>query len=316
MARDDDSPSTRVPPASEGPAEHEDPALETDDADAPAQPMSTVAELSLSAATAWAGAQRERAGRAEEFRKAVAAALGELPQRVTTTLHLPESLQPATLAQWIRGRVAKARPELVVGRSPRKRWRWLRHLARSHVRIHRHAADVYGRALEAAKHANLPHGLDPEDLASSTYLKASTSPPENLSRATLASWVQTTAANCRTDHFRKEGAKREARSEQRDDDDGFDAVADAVEPASSECDVSRALEHGEVMAKFRGAIRALLPEHQQAVALRIAGLSDCEIALRMDKPQGTVRCWFSREIPKRLRAIVSIDAEDLASAFA
>ena len=132
-----------------------------------------------------------------------------------------------------------------------------------------------------------------EDATSLVFSRVLTALPRfALEGASFRSWLFTIAHHVIVDALR---ARREAYS--------LSAAAAVIDPAPDPED--QALAADEVRA-FRALLAHLTPEQAQVMELRLAGLTDVEIARVLGRSHGAVRAAQHRAVV-RLRAVLGVD---------
>ncbi len=111
-------------------------------------------------------------------------------------------------------------------------------------------------------------------------------------RGSLAAWLVTVARTRALDKYRSMSSRRKAESKVDPD-----PVAPAVDPSTSAA-------HRQLSEKVRGALGQLAPQQRQVLEVAyFEGLSQSEIAERMNAPLGTVKSW-TRQALMRLRELL------------
>jgi len=153
-----------------------------------------------------------------------------------------------------------------------------------------HGGLVYGVALRILGSAG-----DAEDVTQEAWLQvwnqASRYDPR---RASVAGWLLTVARSRALDKLRSRNARRRAEDDARRD----------TQMAASGPDPHSESSQSELQTKLAAALASLHPDHRQVLELAyFAGLSQSEIAARLERPLGTVKSW-SRQGLMQLRALV------------
>lgn len=118
----------------------------------------------------------------------------------------------------------------------------------------------------------------------------------NPARGSVGAWLVTLARSRAIDRLRSEGSRARAEGA---------AVADPPDPAP---DASIDAGHRQMNERVRGAMAQLEPRQRQVLELAyFSGLTQTEIAERIDAPLGTVKSW-TRQGLLRLRELVPQEA--------
>jgi RNA polymerase sigma-70 factor (ECF subfamily) len=154
--------------------------------------------------------------------------------------------------------------------------------------------DLYGPLLYSVALRILRSATDAEDAVQQAWLQAwRNARSYDARRGTVAAWLLTLTRSRALDLYRSLASRK--RAESRVDPDPAPPAAD---------DPSAGAAHGQLSARVREALETL-PEAQRQV-LEIAyfeGLSQSEIASRLNAPLGTVKSW-TRQGLMRLRELL------------
>ncbi len=153
----------------------------------------------------------------------------------------------------------------------------------------RHAAMLYGLALRI-----VGRPADAEEVLQDTWLQAwRTAATWDPARGTVAGWLVTLARSRAIDRLRSIGSRRRAES----------SSPPPAAPATGDEPAARA-EQREQHARITAALAALTPRQREVLELGyFGGLSQSEIAGRLDAPLGSVKSW-TRQGLMRLRELV------------
>lgn len=139
----------------------------------------------------------------------------------------------------------------------------------------------------------LRSGADAEDALQNAWLqvwKRSTS--YDARRGTVAAWLLTVARSRALDRYRSVASRRQA-----------EARVDP-EPLMPTPDPSTGAVRGQLRERVREALAQLEPQQRQVLEIAyFQGLSQSEIAERINAPLGTVKSW-TRQALMRLRELV------------
>jgi len=152
----------------------------------------------------------------------------------------------------------------------------------------RHNGLLYSVALRIVR-----SGADAEEVLQESWLQiwrgAGT---YNETRGTVGAWLVTVARSRAIDRIRSEGSR--ARAEKA-------AGADAPPPTE---DASANAAHRQMSERVSRALEKLGPQHRQVLELAyFAGLTQSEIAGRLNAPLGTIKSW-TRQALIRLSDLV------------
>jgi RNA polymerase sigma-70 factor (ECF subfamily) len=144
----------------------------------------------------------------------------------------------------------------------------------------------------------LKSGADAEDTLQDVWLqvwrRSATYDPR---RGTVAAWLLTVARSRALDRYRSASSRRLA--EQRSKELG-EAPGPTADPAGEAV-------LGETGLRVRDALAQLHPKQRQALEIAyFEGLSQSEVAARLDTPLGTVKSW-TRQGLQKLREILPLE---------
>ena len=139
----------------------------------------------------------------------------------------------------------------------------------------------------------LRSSADAEDVLQETWLqvwkRAATYDPR---RGTVAAWLLTVVRSRALDRYRSMGSR--ARAEAKVD----------PEPVTPPEDPTRAAAQAQLGERVRNAMAMLTPQQRQALEIAyFEGLSQSEVAERLNTPLGTVKSW-TRQGLMRLRELL------------
>ena len=143
-------------------------------------------------------------------------------------------------------------------------------------------------------------GADAEEVLQDTWVQAWRSADRfDPARGTVGAWLVTIARSRALDRVRSMGAWRRAETA---------AAAEAVaEPAPIAPDPATGYARRMLKQDVASAMTALAPQQRQVVELAyFEGLSQTEIATRLDAPLGTVKSW-TRQALLKLRERVPVE---------
>ena len=114
----------------------------------------------------------------------------------------------------------------------------------------------------------------------------------DASRGTVAAWLVMLARSRALDRLRSLGSRRSAETRAE------------AEPRTPPADASVSASRRQLSERVASALARLTPEQRQVIEIAyFEGLSQTEIAKRMDAPLGTVKSW-TRQGLTRLRELV------------
>ena len=114
----------------------------------------------------------------------------------------------------------------------------------------------------------------------------------NAARGTVGAWLVTVARSRAIDRIRSEGSRE--RAEQ----------ASGTDPVPPTKDASAEVAHRQMSERVGRALDQLGPQHRQVLELAyFGGLTQSEIAERLDAPLGTIKSW-TRQALVRLSDLV------------
>ena len=135
---------------------------------------------------------------------------------------------------------------------------------------------------------------DADDALQETWVQAwRTAPSYDLNRGTVAAWLLTIARTRALDRVRSAASRR--RNE---------GLVEGEPPINLPDDPSAASEHRQLSERVRRALGALEPKHRRVLECAyFDGLSQAEIATRLNAPLGTVKSW-TRQALTRLKELL------------
>jgi RNA polymerase sigma-70 factor (ECF subfamily) len=160
----------------------------------------------------------------------------------------------------------------------------------------RYADLLYSLALRIVGSAS-----DAEEVLQDSWLQAwRTARSYDPSRGAVGAWLVTIARSRALDRLRSLGSRRRA--------EGAASVEAASEPPSPASDPASAHARRLLRKDVAAAVTSLAPQQRQVVELAyFEGLSQSEIATRLDAPLGTVKSW-TRQALLKLRERVPVEA--------
>ena len=152
----------------------------------------------------------------------------------------------------------------------------------------RHAGLVYGLARRVVRDPGLC-----EEVVQDTFVKVwRRAETFDASRAGAVTWLVGVARNCAIDRLRREAAQPLHGSVEILDGDGASTVDDGASSADDEyaadpADIAQVHDRAD---RIRVAVKQLPPAQRRAIELAyFSGLSQSEIATRLDEPLGTIK---------------------------
>ncbi len=143
-------------------------------------------------------------------------------------------------------------------------------------------------------------GADAEEVLQDTWMQAwRTAATYDPARGAVGAWLVTIARSRALDRVRSLGSRRRAET----------AAAEeaATEPAPQAPDPATGYARRMLKKDVTAALTALAPQQRQVVELAyFEGLSQTEIAARLDAPLGTVKSW-TRQALLKLRERVPVE---------
>lgn len=158
---------------------------------------------------------------------------------------------------------------------------------------------VYSTALRIVRDAHLA-----EDLAQEIFLRLWRRPESYiLHRGGFLTWLLTVTRNRAIDEARSRG--RRYRHET-----AFPEERQREVPAGSEADPASGAELADLQRAVRSALETLPPEQRQVIELAyFGGLSQREIAQRLDQPLGTVKTRIRLGMQRLRAALAGLEGE-------
>jgi len=152
-----------------------------------------------------------------------------------------------------------------------------------------YGALVYGVALRITGTS-----ADAEDVAQEAWLQVwRQAASYDARRGAVAAWILTVVRSRALDRIRSLGSRRRAE----------DAAGQEFDPVIT-ANPQSATVQSQLQSKLEAALAALQPEQRQVLELAYyGGLSQSQIAARLERPLGTVKSW-SRQGLQRLRELV------------
>ena len=153
--------------------------------------------------------------------------------------------------------------------------------------------DRYTPLLYPVCHRILRNGVDAEDALQDAWLQIwKRSATYEARRGSVAAWLLTVARSRALDRYRSLSSRRQA-----------EARGEA-EPATPAVDPATTAARGQLSQRVREALSQLAPQQRQVLEIAyFQGLSQSEIAARLETPLGTVKSW-TRQALMRLRELL------------
>jgi RNA polymerase sigma-70 factor (ECF subfamily) len=153
-----------------------------------------------------------------------------------------------------------------------------------------HGALLYGVALRIVR-----DGAEAEDVVQETWMQVWRSAASyDPRRGTVAAWLLTLARSRALDRWRAAAARQRA----------VQAAEVEAPPPAQPADPETTSAQSQLAAHVTRALASLPPDHRRVLELAyFAGLSQSEIAARLNTPLGTVKSWTRQGLSK-LRQIV------------
>ena len=107
----------------------------------------------------------------------------------------------------------------------------------------------------------------------------------------FSTWLYRLAHNAAIDFLRRRAHQRGAESPLSLDEEENGLAALTPDPGPSPQEL---VEHKQLQEALAGGLARLSPDHRQALALRLSGLSYAEIARTLDLEEGTVKSRIAR----------------------
>jgi RNA polymerase sigma-70 factor (ECF subfamily) len=155
--------------------------------------------------------------------------------------------------------------------------------------------DSYGALLYSVALRITGSASDAEDVVQEAWVQAwKSSSSYDPRRGTVAAWLLTLARSRALDRWRSLASRKRA----------HEAVEVEAQPPADPNDPHSLSEQSQLRARLGAALAALAPEQRQVLELAyFRGLSQSEIAARIERPLGTVKSW-TRQGLLRLREMV------------
>jgi RNA polymerase sigma-70 factor (ECF subfamily) len=140
----------------------------------------------------------------------------------------------------------------------------------------------------------LAERADADDALQETWVQAwRTAPSYDLNRGTVAAWLVAVARTRALDRVRSATSRRRG-----------ETAAEVETSVGVTDDPLAAPEHRQLSERVRRALGALEPKHRRVLECAyFDGLSQAEIATRLNAPVGTVKSW-TRQALTRLRNLL------------
>ncbi|HVT74246.1 MAG TPA: sigma-70 family RNA polymerase sigma factor [Lacunisphaera sp.] len=155
-----------------------------------------------------------------------------------------------------------------------------------------HLYDALARPLYSLAFRITQDAAEAQDIVQDVFVKISSQAASyRPERGSVFTWAATLTRNRAIDRLRS----------RRRREDLLTTAADSLKPASAPdgSDTAAALWLREKAAAVRTAVNSLAPEQQQAIALAyFSGLTQQEIATRLNEPLGTVKARIRRGLLK------------------
>lgn len=148
--------------------------------------------------------------------------------------------------------------------------------------------DAYTPLLYAVTLRILRSASDAEDALQDAWLQVwKRAGSYDAGRGTVAAWLVTVARTRALDRYRSVASRRRAES-------GADP-----EPVTPPADPSASAAAGEIGARVRESLARLQPQQRRVLEIAyFEGLSQSEIAARLEAPLGTVKSWMRQGLLK------------------
>lgn len=132
---------------------------------------------------------------------------------------------------------------------------------------------------------------DAADVSQEAFLKAWRGLPSFQWDCAFSTWLYRLAHNAAIDFLRRRAHQRGAESPLSLDEEENGLAALTPDPGPSPQEL---VEHKQLQEALAGGLAQLSPDHRQALALRLSGLSYAEIARTLDLEEGTVKSRIAR----------------------